>query len=93
MNKKKWIGIIIVLIVLVGLIAFASTKEFSDSHLRAEGKRIWVNEGALVVDGCDEASAIYCKKTLNVAGEEAVLEFLFYNFKNLACPFFFCIFH
>ena len=42
MNKKKWIGIIIVLIVLVGLIAFASTKEFSDSHLRAEGKRIWV---------------------------------------------------
>ena len=86
MNKKKWIGIIIVLIVLVGLIAFASTKEFSDSHLRAEGKRIWVNEGALVVDGCDEASAIYCKKTLNVAGEEAVLEFLFYNFKDNGYP-------
>lgn len=86
MNKKKWIGIIIVLIVLVGLIAFASTKEFSDSHLRAEGKRIWVNEGALVVDGCDEASAIYCKKTLNVARKEAVLEFLFYNFKDNGYP-------
>lgn len=86
MNKKKWIGIIIVLIVLVGLIAFASTKEFSDSHLRAEGKRIWVNEGALVVDGYDEASAIYCKKTLNVAGKEAVLEFSFYNFKDNGYP-------
>lgn len=83
---RKGIGIIIVLVILIGLIIFISTKEFSDSHLRAEGKRIRVNEGALVVDGCDEASAIYCKKTLNVAGEEAVLEFSFYNFKDNGYP-------
>lgn len=86
MNKKKWIGIIIVLVILIGLIVFASTREFSDSHLRAEGKRIWVNEGALVVDGCDEENAIYCKKTLNVASEDAVLEFEFYNFKDNGYP-------
>lgn len=83
---RKGIGIIIVLVILIGLIIFISTKEFSDSHLRAEGKRIRVNEGALVVDGCDEASAIYCKKTLNVAGKEAVLEFSFYNFKDNGYP-------
>ena len=86
MKIRKWIGIIIVLVILIGLIIFISTKEFSDSHLRAEGKRIRVNEGALVVDGCDEASAIYCKKTLNVAGKEAVLEFSFYNFKDNGYP-------
>ncbi len=86
MKMRKGIGIIIVLVILIGLIIFISTKEFSDSHLRAEGKRIRVNEGALVVDGCDEASAIYCKKTLNVAGEEAVLEFSFYNFKDNGYP-------
>ena len=86
MKIRKGIGIIIVLVILIGLIIFISTKEFSDSHLRAEGKRIRVNEGALVVDGCDEASAIYCKKTLNVAGKEAVLEFSFYNFKDNGYP-------
>ena len=86
MKIRKGIGIIITLIILIGLIIFISTKEFSDSHLRAEGKRIRVNEGALVVDGCDEASAIYCKKTLNVAGKEAVLEFSFYNFKDNGYP-------
>ncbi len=86
MKIRKGIGIIITLIILIGLIIFISTKEFSDSHLRAEGKRIRVNEGALVVDGCDEASAIYCKKTLNVVGEEAVLEFSFYNFKDNGYP-------
>lgn len=86
MKIRKGIGIIITLIILIGLIIFISTKEFSDSHLRAEGKRIRVNERALVVDGCDEASAIYCKKTLNVAGKEAVLEFSFYNFKDNGYP-------
>ena len=86
MKIRKGIGIIIVLVILIGLIIFISTKEFSDSHLRAEGKRIRVNEGALVVDGCDEASAIYCKKTLNVAGDAAVLEFSFYNFKDNGYP-------
>ena len=86
MKIRKGIGIIITLIILIGLIIFISTKEFSDSHLRAEGKRIRVNEGALVVDGCDEASAIYCKKTLNVAGDAAVLEFSFYNFKDNGYP-------
>ena len=86
MKIRKGIGIIITLIILIGLIIFINTKEFSDSHLRAEGKRIRVNEGALVVDGCDEASAIYCKKTLNVAGKEAVLEFSFYNFKDNGYP-------
>ena len=42
MKIRKGIGIIITLIILIGLIIFVSTKEFSDSHLRAESKRIRV---------------------------------------------------
>lgn len=86
LNKKKIIVVIIVIVILVGLICFASFYQLSDSHLRSEGIRVRVNEGALVVDGCDEANAIYCKKTMDVNGEEAVLEFEFLNFKENGYP-------
>ena len=77
MNKKKIISIIVVSLVLIGLIIFASTYKLSDSHLRAEGVRVRVNEGALLVSECDEGNAIYCKKTLEVNKEEQELYFEF----------------
>ena len=86
MNKKKIIGIVVIVIVLLVLICFASFYQLSDSHLRSEGIRVRVNEGALVVDGRDEANAIYCKKVMNVGDEEAVLEFKFLNFKENGYP-------
>ena len=68
--KKKVVGVLIVIVILVGLIIFASIYKFEDSHLRAEGVRVRVNEGALVVSGCEEENAIYCKKVLQVNGED-----------------------
>lgn len=84
--KKKIIGVVIAGVVLVGLIIFASTYKLQDSHLRAEGIRVRVNEGALVVSGCDEENAIYCKKVIDVNGEEQVLEFQFLNFRENGYP-------
>lgn len=84
--KKKVIGAIILGVVLVGLIVFASTYKAQDSHLRAEGIRVRVNEGALVVSGCDEKNAIYCKKVLEVNGKDQVLEFQFLNFRENGYP-------
>lgn len=86
MNKKKIISIIVVSLVLIGLIIFASTYKLSDSHLRAEGVRVRVNEGALLVSECDEGNAIYCKKTLEVNKEEQELYFEFLNFKENGYP-------
>ena len=84
--KKKVVGVLIVIVILVGLIIFASIYKFEDSHLRAEGVRVRVNEGALVVSGCEEENAIYCKKVLQVNGEDQVLEFQFVNFKENGYP-------
>lgn len=84
--KKKVIGAIILGVALVGLIIFASIYKAQDSHLRAEGIRVRVNEGALVVSGCDEENAIYCKKVLEVKGKEQVLEFQFLNFRENGYP-------
>ncbi len=86
MNKKKIIILILIGIVLLGLIVFASVYKLEDSHLRAEGIRVRVNEGALLVSDCDEENAIYCKKTLQVNGEDQVLEFRFLNFKENGYP-------
>lgn len=88
MKKRTIVGIIIAGIILIGLIIFASTKKFEDSHLRVEGIRVKVNDGALVVDGCDEktANAAYCEKTLTVNKEEQKLVFVFKNFKKNGYP-------
>ena len=82
MKKSKIVGIVVVAVILVGLIVFASTFKLKDSHLRSEGVRVRIPEGALVVQDCDEENAIYCKKTLEVNGEKQTLEFEFYNFKE-----------
>lgn len=86
MKKKKIIGLVILIVILVGLLIFASMYKLEDSHLRSEGVRVRVNEGALVVSDCDEQNAIYCKKTLQVNGEDQVLEFRFLNFKENGYP-------
>ena len=88
MKKKKIIGIIIIAVILVGLIIFASTMKLSDSHLRVEGVRVRVIDGALLVDGCveDTRNAAYCEKIINVNGEEQHLEFKFLNFKDNGYP-------
>ena len=86
MKKGKIIGIVVICVILVGLIIFASTFKLEDSHLRSEGVRVRIPEGALVVQDCDEENAIYCKKTIEVNGEEQTLEFEFYNFKENGYP-------
>lgn len=86
MKKGKIIGIVILVVILVVLIILASTFKLEDSHLRKEGVRVRIPEGALVVQDCDEENAIYCKKTLEVNGEEQTLEFEFYNFKENGYP-------
>lgn len=60
--KKKVVGVLIVIVILVGLIIFASIYKFEDSHLRAEGVRVRVNEGALVVSGCEEEKQFIVRK-------------------------------
>ena len=86
MKKSKIVGMVVVAVILVGLIVFASTFKLKDSHLRSEGIRVRIPEGALVVQDCDEENAIYCKKTLEVNGEKQTLEFEFYNFKENGYP-------
>lgn len=88
MKKSTLIGIIMASIILIGLIVFASVKKYDDSHLRVEGIRVRVNEGALVVDGCDEktANAAYCEKTVEVKGKNQKFVFEFKNFKKNGYP-------
>lgn len=88
MKKIKIVGIVLVALVLVGLLIFAITHKYEDSHLRVEGIRVKVGEYALLVDGCDKDSenVAYCKKTIEVNGEKEVLEFKFVNFKENGYP-------
>ena len=83
MKKIKIVGIVLTSLILIGLIVFASTHEFEDSHLRVEGIRVKVGEYALLVDECDKETetVAYCKKVLEVDGEKQTLEFKFINFK------------
>lgn len=87
MKKVKIVGLVLTLVLLGGLIIFASTHKYDDSHLRVEGIRVKVGEYALLVDGCDEGENLaYCKKTIEVNGEKEVLEFKFINFKENGFP-------
>ena len=88
MKKIKIAGIAIVALLLAGLIIFASTREFKDSHLRIEGIRVRVGEYALLVDGCDEKTqnVAYCEKTMKVGGVDQKLIFKFKNFKENGYP-------
>ena len=86
MKKRKIIGIGVALLCLVALVVFASCYQASDSHLRVEGVRVRVPEGSLVVSDCDEENATYCKKVLEVNGEEQTLEFEFVNFRENGYP-------
>lgn len=88
MKKTHIAGIAILIIIFIGLIIFASTKQFKDSHLRIEGIRVRVGEGALLVDGCEKESqnVAYCEKKIKVNEKEAKLIFEFKNFKENGYP-------
>ena len=86
MNKKKKIIIIVIGLIIIGLLIFASVYEFSDSHIRVDGIRVRVNEGALVVSECDSSNAIYCENNIEVNGEEQHLVFEFVDFKENGYP-------
>jgi len=88
MRKIKIALLAIVGIVLIGLIIFASTREFEDSHLRIEGIRVRVGEYALLVDGCnkDTQNVAFCEKTMKVGGKDQKLVFKFKNFKENGYP-------
>lgn len=88
MKKTHIAGIVLVVIIFIGLIIFASTKQFKDSHLRIEGIRVRVGEGALLVDGCEKESqnVAYCEKKIKVNNQEAKLTFEFKNFKENGFP-------
>lgn len=88
MKKLKVGGLVVLGIVLIGLLFFASTYKFSDSHLRKDGVRVKLEDGALIVDGCEEdsANAIYCKRKIEVDGKDAELEFEFKDFKKNGYP-------
>ncbi|MCM1053580.1 MAG: hypothetical protein NC483_06380 [Ruminococcus sp.] len=87
--KKLKIGALVVAIALiVGLLIFASTYEFKDSHLRKDGVRVKVDDYALIVDGCEEESAnlAYCKKIIEVDGKKEAIEFELIDFKENGYP-------
>jgi hypothetical protein len=88
LKKGKIIAIVAVILVIVGLLIFASTHKYEDSHLRLEGVRVRVGENALLVDGCDEETqnVAYCEKTIEVNGEDQKLIFEFKNFKKNGYP-------
>ena len=95
MNKKKIIGIIIVSIILIGLIIFASTKKFDDSHLRKEGIRVRVENRPIFVsvydegvNGCttNEGDITYCEIILPVKDKEAKLVFESKDFTQTGYP-------
>lgn len=88
MKKLKIVGITVSILLLGGLIIFASVHTYDDSHLRVEGIRVKVGEFALLVDECDKETETlaYCKKNIEVNGENQVLEFKMLNFKENGFP-------
>jgi len=87
MKKGKIIGIAVLVILLVGVVIYAATRDYEDSHLKLEGIRVRVPENTIVVDNPDEgANAVYSKKTLDVNGKSAVLEFKYKDMLESGYP-------
>ncbi len=86
MKKIKIVGVVVVSLLLISLIIYASTHHYDDSHLRLEGKRVRVPENYFVVDDCENANAVYCEKILEVNGEKQKLTFEFKDIKDNGYP-------
>ena len=86
MKKSKIIGVCILVVILVGLFIFAGTFKLTDSHLRVDGIRVRVEEGALYVSDCVYGDAAHCTMMMDVQGEDQTLEFEFLNFKENGYP-------
>lgn len=88
MKKVKIVSLALVIIILVGLIIFISTKNFDDGHLRVEGIRVKVPSSALTVEDCDyDGNDITrCSKNLEVNSKEAKIEFKFQDFEANGYP-------
>ena len=88
MKKNKIIGIAVISIVLIGLIVFACTREFEDTHFRVEGIRVRLNGNELVVDGCNEQTSniVYCERNVKVNNKDEKIIIEFKNFKENGYP-------
>ena len=78
--------VVIVIIVIGGLILYASTKKYEDSHLRAEGLRVKVPDNTIIFDDTTCKNAILCEKEVNLRGKKNVIAFEYHNFKDDGFP-------
>lgn len=87
MKKGKIISLVVLVILLVGVIIFAATRDYEDSHLKLEGIRVRVPEKTIIVDTPDEGeNAVFVKKTLDVNGNSAVFEFKYKDMLESGYP-------
>lgn len=88
MNKLKIGGGILVGGLLIGLLVFAMTHKYEDSHLRRDGVRVKLEEYSLLVDTCDEGKSdrASCVKTMKVGDEDVVFSFQYQDFKKSGFP-------
>lgn len=88
MKKVKIIGIVVAVLVIVGIVVFASTHEYKDSHLRVEGIRVRVPQGSLFVSECDQdkSNLAYCEKTIKVKDRDVKFKFAFEDFRENGYP-------
>ena len=83
---KKVLGITIIVIILGGLLIFASTHKYSDSHLKKDGYRVRLDGKAIIVDDCDYKDITYCEKKIKVNNEEVTMKFELLDFKSDGYP-------
>ena len=88
MKRNQIIACCIVGIIIVGLIIFASTRQFEDSHLRKEGKRIRMTSEILIVDEAEEETKnfTYSERTVKVGDKEAKMVFELINVNEKGYP-------
>ena len=86
MQKKKVIILVGLGVILGGLIIFACTHKYQDSHLRIEGVRVKLEENSLVVEDCDYKNVAYCEKKVKLEDEEQTLAFEYLKFKENGYP-------
>jgi hypothetical protein len=87
MNKKiKIILSILVGVILLGLIIFASVYPYKDYHLKKEGVRVSLNDYALMVDDCDTEDAATCVKNISINDEDVKLVFEYIDFEEDGYP-------